>query len=312
MAKRNAGVLKILPYILFVVVMSFSGPAFPAAEEKLEKIHHLNKDGKVHVKNISGNITVSVWDKSEVKINIHKVARNAEDLANTTVSINGSQEAIRIATKHQKKLSLSRSTHVSVHYALTVPKQAHVKIETISGSIHVTNVEGYIEVRSISGEINVTGAKNGVKSKSISGCINLEDVTGNIDQRTASGEVTVVRAVGMLEIETVSGNIDMKGVSHAEKVEIMSIAGNIRMHGKLNPTGTYELTSHSGAINLDIPKGAGFELQTLMFSGELFSDFELKILGGIKHQKFHGVAGEGGANLILSSFSGDIHLDKMD
>ncbi len=311
MAYYKTSINKIILQILFLIIFCFPDVVFSMAEDKIEKTYDLNKNGKVYLKNISGNITITSWDKDVIKINAHKIARDEADLSNTTINIHDADGSISIITKHQKKLSLSRSKHVSVHYTLIIPSQTQIKVETVSGNIDAREIGGFLETRSISGEIKIVGAYNGVKSKSISGNIYLEEVAGNIDQRTTSGEIIVERIKGAFEADTVSGDIDLKAVSFANKVEVVSIAGNIKLHGDLNPTGIYELTSHSGYIRLDIPKGSNFELQTKTFSGELYFDFELKIFGEVKRQKFQGIAGKGGASLILSSFSGDIRIDKQ-
>ena len=93
-------------------------------------------------------------------------------------------------------------------------------------------------------------------------------------------------------------------------MEMQSISGSIKLRGELSPGGIYEINSHSGNVEIGIPSDSDFELRAETFSGNIHCDYELKISGKIDRKKLQGVVGKGGANLILSTFSGKIRVTK--
>ena len=314
--------------LLITIMLCIPSLICAKAEEKIEKTYSLDRDGKVYVRNISGDIVVNSWEKNEIKIIALKVARYERDLDNVTIDIHQTNGNVRIITRHYKSFSLFRSKHVSVYLELFIPDKAHLRVKNISGSIEAREIGGFIDIKTISGDIKIGTAKNGVKcqtvsgeikigtaqngvkGKTISGDISLEAITGNADLKTISGEITVEGLKGSFKADTVSGDIELETFSHAEEIEAESISGSIELYGELSPGGIYEVDSHSGTIKIGIPAESDFELQTKTFSGDIQCDFELTMSGKINRKKLQGVVGKGGTSLIISSFSGNIRITK--
>jgi DUF4097 and DUF4098 domain-containing protein YvlB len=296
---------------LFLTMLLCIPPLISAkAEDRIEKTYTLDRDGKVYLENISGDVAVDSWNKNEIKIIAHKVSGYKADLDNVTIDIDQTDGNIRIITKYHETSRLFRPTHVSVYYVLFIPDKAHLRLETVSGRVKAREIGGFLDIRTVSGEIEVVTAKNGVRCRTVSGDIHLEEIAGNADLKTTSGKIEVKGIKGSVKGETVSGNIELEALSHAEEVEVESISGSIKLHAELSPGGIYELNSHSGNIKISIPSDSNFELRVETFSGDIQCDFELKISGKIDRKKLRGVVGKGDARLILSSFSGNIQINK--
>jgi DUF4097 and DUF4098 domain-containing protein YvlB len=264
---------------------------FAEADDKIERTITLDRNGKVYLEVKSGDIAVNSWDKNEIKIIAHK---------NADIDINHTEENIRIVV-NRPQLS---------HFELFIPDKAQLRVETATGKVKVREIGGFVDIRTASGDIEVVTAKNGVKCKTVSGDIHIEKITGNADLKTTSGKITVEDIKGSVKADTVSGNIEIEAFSRAEEMEIESISGNIKLHGELSPGSIYEINSHSGNIGISIPSDSNFELRVETFSGSIHCDFEIKISGKIDHKKVQGIVGKGGTSLILSSFSGNIHITK--
>ena len=317
-----------LLFLFITILLCMPSSIFASAEEKSEETYPLDRDGKIYLQNISGDIVVNSWEKNEIKINAIKVARYEKDLDNVFIDITQTNGTIRIMTRHGQSFKLFRSTHVSVHYELLIPDNAHLRVESVSGDVDIRDIGGFLEVKTVSGDIKIITAKDGVKSKTVSGDIYMVKITGNVDIKTTSGEIEIeaingsieaetvsgdinIGAIkGSVEAETVSGDIDLEGFSQAEEIEMETISGDISIQGFLSPDGMYDLDSHSGQIKVVIPSDSVFELQTKTFSGDIDCDFELKVSGKIDRKKIQGVVGKGGANLNLSTFSGNIQISK--
>lgn len=82
------------------------------------------------------------------------------------------------------------------------------------------------------------------------------------------------------------------------------------MRGELAPGGIYELSSHSGNVEMGLLSASSYELRADTFSGNISCDFELKLSGKIDRKQIQGTVGRGGARLNLSTFSGNIRIKR--
>lgn len=307
--------LKLNSFILFFTAILLCIPSFLFAEveEKIEEAYPFDRDGKVYLENVSGNIVVESWGKNEVKILARKIASNEKSLDKVSVDINKTNGNIRIITRRSKSWGLFQSSDASVHYDLFIPDKAQIRVKSVSGDVEALNIGGPVDIETVSGKIGIVEAGNGVKCKSISGDVYLEEITGNIAMKSTSGDITAESVRGSIEANTVSGEIEVNEVSLAEEIEMESISGSIKMQGGFSPGGIYEFKTISGTIRLDLPSKSDFELQVNTMSGDIRVDadaFGLKTLEKITRNKIECVVGKGGASLKISSLSGDIIINK--
>lgn len=305
--------MKILKYnniIMVIVAVLLCIPSFLYAgvEKTIEEVYPLDKDGKVYLENVSGNVVVKSWGKNEVKILVRKTAKDEESLDRMSVDINQSDDNIRIITRYEKDFGFFKSYNGSVHYDLLIPDKAHLRVKCVSGSVEVTNIGGPLTIETVSGKIEVAGADGGAKCTSVSGSVYLEGIAGDAVAKSTSGRIRAEGIKGSVEANTVSGSVDISNVSKAEEIKAETVSGGIEMQGELSPGGIYEFKTLSGRIRLDLPSKSDFELEANTFSGSVQCDFELKVSGEIKRNKIQGVVGKGGASLKVSSFSGGISI----
>jgi len=336
--------MKIKRAAVFAVIFSFSifllglAPANLLAKEKYEekfsKTVSLAKDGKVILINISGDIEVKTWNKGEVQIEALKTTKTSseakakENFQKVKIEITQEGGTLRIETKYPKDFFRSRSTGVSVDYWLTIPSQAYpniksisgdislenigasAKAETVSGDVDLLKIAGAAKAESVSGDVTVIEVKKGVDANSISGNLEIADVVGDADLKTVSGEITAKNIRGNVDAECISGDIELRGISDATSVKVEALSGSVEYTGDILANGDYKIKSHSGPITLVIPAGSGFSLEAKTFSGEISSDFDIKISGKLSKKSIQGTINGGGAEIDLKTFSGNIYLKK--
>jgi DUF4097 and DUF4098 domain-containing protein YvlB len=103
-------------------------------------------------------------------------------------------------------------------------------------------------------------------------------------------------------------------------VQVSSLSGDIVYKGKLSKSGRYDLRSNSGDLQVVTDSGASFNVQAATFSGDVASDFPMKLgnipssfaggRGARRNNDITGVVNDGGAQLSLHSLSGDILITK--
>ncbi len=318
---------------------------FAGEGDRLERSYDLGRGGSVILQNVTGDISVKGWGKDRVEMTAKHAGGPKKDL-NEVVLITQTNGNLIITTSGEKSFNLFGSSRTSVSYRLLVPGSSHLKVETVSGDAKIQDFTGTLEVKTVSGDIRILDTKSRVKCKTISGDIHLKHIVGdtelittsgdltvqdlkgsfdaesvsgdmalkkmigNLDIKTTSGEIVVRDLKGSYEAESVSGDMDVDSFSEAEKIEIETVSGDVSMAGILAPNVSYTVSSHSGDINFKIPKGSDFELQTRTSTGHMACDFELKAYGNIDRGQLQGIVGKGGASLSISTFNGDIRVNR--
>jgi DUF4097 and DUF4098 domain-containing protein YvlB len=121
--------------------------------------------------------------------------------------------------------------------------------------------------------------------------------------------------VGDLSGNTVSGRITLSHVTSSH-VNLESVNASIAYGGSIDPSGSYEFSTHSGSVRLNIPENASADLSLETFSGKITSAFPITLQPGEiasmgRHDKrMNFTIGKGGARVSASTFSGNITIEK--
>src|SRR5262249_49601278 len=151
---------------------------------------------------------------------------------------------------------------------------ASVDINSVSGSVKVTGVQGALRAETISGNIATLQTPRLQSAKTVSGDVDLSDAPSDAEL-TASSVSGTIRAKGLkarsLDVGTVSGDVMLVDVA-CERVGIRSTSGSVEYGGTLARRGRYEVNSHSGNVRFTLAGDVGFELTASSFSGSIRSD----------------------------------------
>ncbi len=320
---RYPKVLIISLIIAAVAVLLFVGTVAAADDsdrdnqkyqEKFNKTETIAPDGKVTLSDISGDIVVRTWDKSEVQINAVKTSRASslekakENAQKVTIEVTKADNGLRIEAKYPE--NHEHGLNVSVDFDLMIPAKAGLDSNTVSGDVRVEKIGGGLKAGSVSGDVTVIGAGKGVDAHTVSGDVTVSDVDGDAYVKTVSGDVKAERIAGSISAETVSGDVTLTDISAARTVSAKALSGDVKYAGKINKDGRYTFTAHSGDLTVTLPGDAGFEFSAESFSGDITSDFKVEVQGKISKKELHGTVNGGGAVVKLETFSGDINLEK--
>ena len=166
--------------------------AASAREEFKEEVHEsyrLAADGRLSLANVNGSIRLSVWDRSEVKLDAVKRASREKDLPGIKIQVESKPDHLVIRTKlpeTRRWWGWRRST--SVDYTLTVP--ASVRLEDISA---------------VNGLVEIDGARGPAKVSTVNGALSAKGLAGNASLSSVNG---VVRAafVSLAQVKSVSAS----------------------------------------------------------------------------------------------------------
>lgn len=269
----------------------------------------------------AGNISVRGWDRQEV----HAASKDTDakiELRKTNSPENAtapaSQVEVAISSKAEGDHEDDESSDNDI--SVDVPRGATLFLKTQDGDINVDDVaEAHIETSG--GRVELRRVSKVAEATSIGNDVTLEDSTGRARLTSFGGSIDVAnfRALDgndFLKIKTTSGDIFLKAVSQT-RVEASTIAGELKLEGKLAHGGSYNFTTTTGDVTLALPADSSFKLNAhISENGEIVTEFPIKYNGQtspfslMQAGRLVGTYGSGDASLNLTSFNGTIRLLK--
>src|SRR5437867_2040356 len=169
--------------------------------ERITKTLRLGGNGFLDLGNIAGDVTVTRGGGSDATVEIVKTARG-RDVADARemlqlVQVDVSERAGRAEVKtrysggdDQRRYG-RRNVSVSVAYNVTAPAGTHLSVQSIWGSIKVTDIKGEVSATSVSGDVRISGASHVMAAKSISGMVDIVETQtdSGLDATSVSGDV---------------------------------------------------------------------------------------------------------------------------
>lgn len=214
--------------------------------EKFEQSYPLSANGRVSVSNINGSIEVVAWDRSEVKLEVTKIANTRDVLADAEIKVDARQDHFSVETDYKDKVwgrdRWEKDRKLEVNYKLSVPRTAVLdEIETVNGSVNAANF------------VNVT------KISTVNGSVDARNLRGKADLSTVNGTV----------------NADFDELAAGSKVELSTVNGQVNLLIPSNANATIKADSVNGGITNDfglpVRKGeyVGRDLHGRLGTGEV-------------------------------------------
>ncbi|HEX6929605.1 MAG TPA: DUF4097 family beta strand repeat-containing protein [Gammaproteobacteria bacterium] len=262
-------------------------------------------DGTVQIENLAGSITVSAWDRNEVRV------EGELDDRVERLEFENEGNFTRVKVIYPRNL---RGNVEGTNLNITVPATSRLEVGGVSSEVDVRGVSGTVRVDTVSGNISVDNATNDYSLESVSGNIRLEGTQDDarVKASTVSGDLRLGDIQGELDAGSVSGDISVKG-GELTRVEAANTSGDIDVRANFADAGSYRFKSISGNIVLgfeNAPQGT-FDITT--FSGGIDGDFGPEPQRTSRYSpgmelKFR--EGDAAAEFRANTLSGDISLRK--
>lgn len=268
----------------------------------------LDADGEVTVDNHEGSITVTTWNRNEVRYEAEIMPTDEDpDAENVAIRVREEGNWLRLATEHDEGDDESKIFGFGedgwqwgginipdVHYTITMPATADLVVDDHESRIDVSGVRGDVRLDTHEGPISIEDQHGDVTIDSHESRMDLGRVVGDIKVDTHEGELTVDELDGGLRVDTHDGEVD---------VTFASLTGDV------------SIETHDGDATLSLPDGTGFDITTDFDDddADLRSDFDLRAARIVDDDdedevNYRGDVNGGGPEIYFESHDGDFVL----
>ncbi len=180
------------------------------SQEKLEQRFEVGAPASLKLSNIRGPINIQTGEDGLIVVTALKML-NSGNAERTSILMHQEDSGrVILKTEYQNPVTdwFNLNKPCKVEYTLQVPKNTHLDVNNISGSITVGAVDGEIQLSAISGSLNLSNLTGPLKLSTVSGAINAHNLRGVLDVNAVSGQVRVTES-NLVEarVKTVSGSI---------------------------------------------------------------------------------------------------------
>ena len=168
------------------------------AAQDFRKTYEVGQGGSINVRNVSGDVKVTVYEGETVLVLGFKEGRD-RDLVSVEDNSQGNNVDVRA------RYPQNCDCNASIRFEVKVPRGSYKfdAISSTSGDVEVTGVSGDLRAKSTSGNVTVRGVTGAVIASSTSGNVYVGEINGTVSGKSTSGNVEV-------EIAQLSGEGDME------------------------------------------------------------------------------------------------------
>lgn len=257
----------------------------------------VNRGSRLKVQTQGGEIAVTAWDRDQIRI-------QAEHSSRSYVDVESRGQTIELSAKSR------RGMPGLVDYRLTVPTWMALDLGGLYAEISVSGTKAGIKAETLEGDIVVHGGADVVTLSTVNGTVELTGAAGRISVNAISDDIQLTDVEGDIILESVSGDIDVRQ-TNARSLDVQTVSGDIVFDGRVASSGTYSLSTHSGDVTVAMPEGSNATISVASAGGEVSSSFTARAERvSRRRQTFR--LGNGGANVDIETFNGDIDLLRPD
>lgn len=271
-------------------------------QSRMDTTFSFSPRGTIDLNSGSGDIIITGSDRSDVQVRAYS--------ERGTLRLDASSSRMTLEVRSERGNSRN-GRYGDTRLELLVPRGTRVVARSSSGDVRVTNVTGGVEVNSSSGDLVLEDCDR-VHASVISGEVRVRGA-GEIDASSVSGDVVAERVSGDVRLSTTSGDV-VATQSTARFAHLSSNSGDVTYDGTVDPTGRYEFETHSGTVEVTLPRSTSANITIATYSGDIESDFPLVLQPGdrafSRPRRLEFSIGSGGPRILAESFSGDVEIRR--
>ena len=290
----------------FLITLTFFVLAANVHAERFERIIDVEPGKQLRVEMTSGGtITVEGWDKNQVKIELN--IRHGK-LSENNIEVDHNSRGVIIEVRENGHGINSRGMKLQVF----VPNKFDLDLETMGGSIFITDVEGEIDGQTMGGSLDLKGLKGEISMTTMGGSILVKDSKLDGELKTMGGSIEFDNVTGEVKATTMGGSVSMKNdkgttVEDISEIKISTMGGDIHVDNAPNGADVHTMGGDitvKSAKNYVKAKTMGGEIEIKAIDGWI----KATTMGGDIDIVMVGDASGPDHSVDLSSMGGEITL----
>jgi len=266
------------------------------AATQTDQTVQVQKGTRLDINNFAGDVSIKVWDKDAVRVQVTHSDRE-------TIDIKPGDQSLLIRSHS------SRGPQRSLDYQITVPKWMPISVNGIYADVTLEGTGGDLTIDTNRGDIKVIGGSGFMSLKSMQGEIDVSKSKGRVEIRAMNEGIHLADISGDVSAESTNGSLILDRID-SSNVDLYTVNGNISYDGPIKDKGIYRLTTHNGLIGLSVPEKVNATLMVRTYNGGVKSTFPLKLDDQNPRKRFTLTYGDGSARVELESFGGTIALRR--
>ncbi|MDH3549461.1 MAG: DUF4097 domain-containing protein [Gammaproteobacteria bacterium] len=276
--------------------------AAPIMAEEVDRTLDAASDGRVHISNIAGSVTVNGWSRDQVEVT-GELGRNVEELI---FERDGDKITIKVKVPKKSGRGIESDLYVQL------PQGSSIDVSTVSADIDVKQVMGEQSLGTVSGDINTESAKSDISAEAVSGDIEIsgQDSATNARANTVSGDVVLTGVAGVADTESVSGDVTVVDGSF-ERIDVNTVNGDILFRSALQAGGKLTAETVNGSVDLEFSGDVSGRFDIDTFNGDIDNCFGPKPERTSKYTPGLELSfqdGDGDARVNISTLNGDVSI----
>lgn len=280
-----------------LAALAGSAPALLGAQQ-VEHRRAVSADASIKIFLMSGTVRVIGWDRDSL------VVRGTIRGGAHRFHIGGSDAAVKMFVDERGKESPDGELEVRV------PSGAKVWVKTESATIDVRDVAGSVDLNTVTGSVRVSGTLRDIYAEAMDAAIELAVTAPSIRAKTAGGAIRLEGGGDNIRLTTVSGTIAAT-IAAVERARFESVTGNITFVGDVARGASCALESHSGRIELAMPRSTSADFDIGTFGGTIenrLTSRQATSDDARRSRRLAFTAGDGGAEIQVRTFKGPVIL----
>ena len=295
--------MKIARSILATALLALTLPLAATAQQQVDSRHAVNPDAYVRIyMETDGVIRISGWAKDSVAFS----GSADEGLPGLEFSTAKEGKAAKGGIWTDKK------GKGQVDLDIQVPAGATVWVKTTAASVEIADVRGGVDVYTETGNVRFEGEPQQLYAESMGGEVSIEGNSSSIKAKTGKGPITFRGTADDVTLKTVGGRILVNGPS-LKRGYFESVTGDIVFDGALEPGSSVGFQTHSGRVEMTLPRDAGADCLVTTIEGDLRVDFDVPEAlerDGAQGPEKEFTIGDGGAQVKIQTFDGAVAIRR--
>lgn len=269
------------------------------AQQKIARRIAIDPDASIRIGGLAANVRLIGWDRDSIVV-------TGFAPAGTSFFFGGAGRLAKMGLERDEK---GPATSGLGEIEVRLPGRARVWVKTLEGRIEATGLAGEADLVAVGGSIEVSASARILSAETLEGSIEIRGASRLVRVKTGNGKVDLIRPGGDVTVSTVGGPVSLLDAEPAT-ARIETVSGPVVYEGRLERRAMLEVQTHSGPVELRLPRETGAEFDLYSVDGTVQvalspkGPFPKPVRG---RPVFFGNAG-GGANVVVRTFKGDIRI----